>query len=201
MRPFSAVASMLIDRKGSVHLAVSPFVGTLKESDISSKSHEAVRPTPTSNEFDGARSGKYQKPPRRSTEPESQRLGTLGKFEKGRCKVLVATLQAGESSLFEDTTPLLAYHRYLNPVCGDRHNFGIPAHSKDYIRRAGRTTRAVRAEETITSVVQYDVELIQRVEAMTGGRMELWPTDAGGIALLRGCMRETSRLAANELKE
>ena len=80
-------------------------------------------------------------------------------------------------------------------------NYDIPTHSKDYIHRVGRTARAGRSGKAITLVTQYDVELIQRIEAVIGKKMELWPTDADEIALLRERVDEASRVATNELKD
>ena len=80
-------------------------------------------------------------------------------------------------------------------------NFDIPAHSKDYIHRVGRTARAGRAGKSITLVTQYDVELIQRVEAVTNKKMDEWPTDTEEVALLRERVDEAGRLAATELRE
>ena len=80
-------------------------------------------------------------------------------------------------------------------------NFDIPTHSKDYIHRVGRTARAGRAGKAITLVTQYDVELIQRIEAVIGKKMELWPADKEEVALLRERVDEAARLAAAELRE
>ena len=80
-------------------------------------------------------------------------------------------------------------------------NYDVPTSSKDYIHRVGRTARAGRSGKSITIVTQYDVELMQRVEAVIGKKMELWPTDEGEVALLRERVDEASRLAANELKD
>lgn len=80
-------------------------------------------------------------------------------------------------------------------------NYDIPTHSKDYIHRVGRTARAGRSGKSITLVTQYDVELIQRIETTIGKKMELWPTDAEEIALLRERVDEAGRVAVNELKE
>lgn len=80
-------------------------------------------------------------------------------------------------------------------------NFDIPSHSKDYIHRVGRTARAGRAGKSITIVTQYDVELIQRIEAVTEKKMELWPTDAEEVALLRERVDEAGRVAASELRD
>jgi ATP-dependent RNA helicase DDX47/RRP3 len=80
-------------------------------------------------------------------------------------------------------------------------NFDIPNHSKDYIHRVGRTARAGRAGKSITLVTQYDVELVQRIEAVVGRKMELWATDAEEVALLRERVAEAGRAAAQEMKE
>jgi ATP-dependent RNA helicase DDX47/RRP3 len=80
-------------------------------------------------------------------------------------------------------------------------NFDIPNHSKDYIHRVGRTARAGRAGKAVTLVTQYDVELVQRIEAVVGARMELWPADAEEAALLRERVAEAGRAAAHEMKD
>ena len=80
-------------------------------------------------------------------------------------------------------------------------NYDVPTSSKDYIHRVGRTARAGRSGKSITVVTQYDVELMQRVEAVIGKKLELWPTDEEEVALLRERVDEASRLAANELKD
>jgi ATP-dependent RNA helicase DDX47/RRP3 len=80
-------------------------------------------------------------------------------------------------------------------------NFDIPTHSKDYIHRVGRTARAGRAGKSITLVTQYDVELIQRIEAVINKKMDLWPTDKEEVALLRERVDEAGRLAATEIRE
>ena len=80
-------------------------------------------------------------------------------------------------------------------------NYDMPTHSKDYIHRVGRTARAGRSGKSITLVTQYDVELVQRIEAVIGKRMEEWPTDKEEIALLRERVDEAGRAATNELKD
>lgn len=65
----------------------------------------------------------------------------------------------------------------------------------------GRTARAGRAGKSITLVTQYDVELIQRIEAVIGKKMDLWPTDKEEVALLRERVDEAARIAVNELKD
>ena len=80
-------------------------------------------------------------------------------------------------------------------------NYDVPTSSKDYIHRVGRTARAGRSGKSITIVTQYDVELMQRVEAVIGKKMELWPTDEAEVTLLREPVDEASRLVINELKD
>ena len=76
-----------------------------------------------------------------------------------------------------------------------------PEDAETYIHRVGRTARAGRSGKAVTLVTQYDVELIQRIEAVIGKKMELWPTDKEEIALLRERVDEASRIATNELKD
>ncbi|KAL5490313.1 RRP3 [Sanghuangporus weigelae] len=118
---------------------------------------------------------------------QSSRLGALSKFKSGGRSVLVATDVASRGLDIPSVDAVI--------------NYDIPSHSKDYIHRVGRTARAGRAGKSITLVSQYDVELIQRIEAVIGKKMELWPTDAEEIALLRERVDEAARLAAKELKE
>ncbi|KAG5732736.1 ATP-dependent rRNA helicase RRP3 [Termitomyces sp. T112] len=118
---------------------------------------------------------------------QSQRLGALSKFKSGGRKVLVATDVASRGLDIPSVDIVI--------------NFDIPTHSKDYIHRVGRTARAGRAGKSITLVTQYDVELIQRIEAVIGKKMDLWPTDAEEIALLKERVNEASRLAITEMKE
>ncbi|THU86441.1 DEAD-domain-containing protein [Dendrothele bispora CBS 962.96] len=118
---------------------------------------------------------------------QSQRLGALGKFKSGGRRVLVATDVASRGLDIPSVDVVI--------------NFDIPTHSKDYIHRVGRTARAGRAGKSITLVTQYDVELVQRIEKVIGKKMDLWPSDAEEIALLKERVNEASRLATNELKE
>ncbi|VDC06553.1 unnamed protein product [Peniophora sp. CBMAI 1063] len=118
---------------------------------------------------------------------QSQRLGALAKFKAGGRSVLIATDVASRGLDIPSVDVVV--------------NFDIPTHSKDYIHRVGRTARAGRAGKAITLVTQYDVELIQRIEAVIGKKMDLWPADKEEVALLRERVDEASRLAAAELRE
>ncbi len=118
---------------------------------------------------------------------QSSRLGALNKFRSGGRSVLVATDVAS---------------RGLDiPLVDIVINFDIPQHSKDYVHRVGRTARAGRAGKSITLVSQYDVELLQRIENVTGKKMIEWAVDKEEVALLRERVGEAQRLAINEMKE
>jgi ATP-dependent RNA helicase DDX47/RRP3 len=65
----------------------------------------------------------------------------------------------------------------------------------------GRTARAGRAGKSITLVTQYDVELVQRIEAVIGKQLALWPADRDEVALLRERVDEAGRMAANEMRD
>ncbi|KIP08152.1 hypothetical protein PHLGIDRAFT_127191 [Phlebiopsis gigantea 11061_1 CR5-6] len=118
---------------------------------------------------------------------QSARLGALAKFKSGGRKVLVATDVASRGLDIPHVDVVI--------------NYDIPTHSKDYIHRVGRTARAGRSGKSITLVTQYDVELVQRIETVTGKRMDEWPTDKEEIALLRERVDEAGRAATNEIKD
>lgn len=81
-------------------------------------------------------------------------------------------------------------------------NFDIPANSKDYIHRVGRTARAGRSGKSITLVTQYDVELLQRIEHVIGKKMDLFPIGSkDDVMLLQERVSEAQRIATLEMKE
>jgi len=113
--------------------------------------------------------------------PQPKRLGALNKFKAGQRNILVATDVAS---------------RGLDiPTVDAVFNYDIPTHSKDYIHRVGRTARAGRAGRAVTFVTQYDVELFQRIEAMLGKKMTLFPTDEAEVLTLQERVSEAQRFA------
>jgi ATP-dependent RNA helicase DDX47/RRP3 len=80
-------------------------------------------------------------------------------------------------------------------------NYDVPQHSKDYIHRVGRTARAGRSGKSITLVTQYDVELVQRIEAVTKKKMELFETETEDIATLKERVEEAGRAAKAEMND
>jgi len=92
---------------------------------------------------------------------QQKRLASLDKFKAGRVRVLVAT-DVASRGLDIPTVELVV-------------NYEIPKNPKDYIHRVGRTARAGRSGLALSLVSQYDVGLLQEVEAHTGKQMQ----DAG----------------------
>ena len=77
----------------------------------------------------------------------------------------------------------------------------MPTNSKDYIHRVGRTARAGRSGKSITLVTQYDVEILQRIEAHIGKKMVSFDVDKDAVAMLSETVARASREAAVEMRE
>ena len=80
-------------------------------------------------------------------------------------------------------------------------NYDIPAHSKDYIHRVGRTARAGRSGKSITFVTQYDIELYQRIEFLIVKQLPQDPTKEDEVMLLLDRVNEADRQARIQIKE
>ena len=120
---------------------------------------------------------------------QSARLGALAKFKGGGRKILVAT-DVASRGLDIPAVDLVV-------------NYDIPTHSKDYIHRVGRTARAGRAGKSVTLVTQYDVELLQRIEAVIGKKLDLFPggDDTDAIMMLHERVGEAQRKAKLDLRD
>ncbi|KAL1925144.1 uncharacterized protein VTP21DRAFT_27 [Calcarisporiella thermophila] len=118
---------------------------------------------------------------------QMKRLGALNKFKAGNRNILVATDVASRGLDIPTVDVVL--------------NYDVPAHSKDYIHRVGRTARAGRSGKSITFVSQYDVELYQRIEQVIGKKLDEYPVDNEAAMLLQERVSEAQRIAAMELKE
>jgi len=118
---------------------------------------------------------------------QSARLGALAKFKSGGKTILVATDVASRGLDIPHVDLVI--------------NYDVPTNSKDYIHRVGRTARAGRAGISITIVSQYDVELIQRIEAVIGKKMDEWAVNKDEVGLLRARVEEAARIAATELRD
>eukprot|EP00123_Amoebidium_parasiticum_P000717 comp11597_c0_seq1/m.6079 comp11597_c0_seq1/g.6079 ORF comp11597_c0_seq1/g.6079 comp11597_c0_seq1/m.6079 type:complete len:437 (-) comp11597_c0_seq1:299-1609(-) len=118
---------------------------------------------------------------------QAKRLGALHKFKAKSKSVLIATDVASRGLDIPHVDLVI--------------NFDIPTHSKDYIHRVGRTARAGRAGKSVTFVTQYDVELLQRIEQLTGRKMGLYPSQEDEVLLLLERVGEAQRFAAMQLRD
>ncbi|TYJ57097.1 ATP-dependent rRNA helicase RRP3 [Cryptococcus floricola] len=118
---------------------------------------------------------------------QSLRLASLNKFKSGGRSILVATDVAS---------------RGLDiPLVDLVINYDMPTNSKDYVHRVGRTARAGRSGKSITLVTQYDVEILQRIEAHIGKKMSGFTADKEAVALLAETVARANREAALEIRE
>lgn len=119
---------------------------------------------------------------------QSARLGALSKFKGGGRSILVAT-DVASRGLDISAVDLVV-------------NYDIPTHSKDYIHRVGRTARAGRSGKSVTLVTQYDVELLQRIEAVIGQKLTEFPgCEKEAVMLLSERVGQAAREAVREMKE
>lgn len=119
--------------------------------------------------------------------PQVQRLGALTKFRAGERSLLIATDVASRGLDIPSVDAVL--------------NYDVPANSKDYIHRVGRTARAGRAGKSVSLVTQYDVELYQRIEQLIGKKLPTYEVDKEAVAILQERVYEAHRLAVAALKE
>ncbi|WFD00668.1 RNA helicase [Malassezia yamatoensis] len=120
---------------------------------------------------------------------QTARLGALNKFKSGGRNIMVCTDVAARG-LDIPAVDLVV-------------NYDIPTHSKDYIHRVGRTARAGRQGRSVTLVTQYDVELLQRIEAAIDKKLEEFPdaSDREMVMLLSERVGEAQRAAIREIQE
>lgn len=118
---------------------------------------------------------------------QSARLASLNKFKSGGRSILVATDVAS---------------RGLDiPLVDMVVNFDVPANSKDYIHRVGRTARAGRSGLSVTFTTQYDIEVVLRTEAVLGLKMEKVDPPKEQVAILQERVDQASREANREIRE
>lgn len=119
--------------------------------------------------------------------PQVQRLGALNKFKAGERSLLIATDVASRGLDIPSVDVVL--------------NYDIPANSKDYIHRVGRTARAGRAGKSVSLVTQYDVELYQRIEQLIGKKLPAYKVSKEAVAILQERVYEAHRMAVAAMKE
>ena len=76
-----------------------------------------------------------------------------------------------------------------------------PEDAAAYIHRVGRTARAGRAGKAISLVTQYDVALVQNIEASTGKQMEDAGVHEDGVVELMSEVMKARRKAKVEMLE
>jgi ATP-dependent RNA helicase DDX47/RRP3 len=143
---------------------------------------------------------------------QSRRIGSLNTFKTGDRNILLATDVASRGLDIPSVDLII--------------NYDIPLNPKDYIHRVGRTARAqragtvshprVRTEHFLTHtrhththnagravsvVTQYDIEFFQKIEQLTGLKMEMFPTEREHVMLLLERVMEAQRFATSQLKE
>ncbi|CAL1277815.1 unnamed protein product [Larinioides sclopetarius] len=118
---------------------------------------------------------------------QAKRLGALQKFKAKTRSILIATDVASRGLDIPHVDVVI--------------NFDIPANSKDYIHRVGRTARAGRGGKSITFVTQYDVELYQKIETLIDKKLPLYPTKTEEVMILVDRVTEAQLLANKEMKE
>lgn len=117
---------------------------------------------------------------------QTNRLGALNKFKSGSRNILVATDLAARGLDIPSVDCVL--------------NFDIAQDSKTYIHRVGRTARAGRAGKSISLVTQYDIELLTRIEAALGHKLEQYQVEKEDVKLLHERVQEAQREAVKEMK-
>ncbi|KAK9908791.1 hypothetical protein WJX75_002977 [Coccomyxa subellipsoidea] len=118
---------------------------------------------------------------------QPKRLGALNKFKAGERSILAATDVAS---------------RGLDiPAVDVVVNYDVPINSKDYVHRVGRTARAGRSGRSLTLVTQYDVEQFQKIEALTGQKMEKYDAEEEAALLLLERVSEAQKMATMQMKE
>ena len=118
---------------------------------------------------------------------QPKRLAALNKFKAGDRQLLVATDVASRGLDIPSVDIVV--------------NYDVPINSKDYVHRVGRTARAGRSGRAITIVTQYDVEMIQKIEALIGLKLELYPTEQDSVLLFVERVSEAQRIATMQMKE
>lgn len=118
---------------------------------------------------------------------QSARLGALTKFKSGSRNILVATDVAARGLDIPHVDCIL--------------NYDCAQDSKTYIHRVGRTARAGRAGKSISITTQYDVELLLRVEAALGKKLDEFPTVKEDVLLFSERVEDAQREAVRQMKE
>jgi ATP-dependent RNA helicase DDX47/RRP3 len=118
---------------------------------------------------------------------QSSRLGALSKFKSKSRDIMVCTDVASRGLDIPSVDLVI--------------NLDLPADSKTYVHRVGRTARAGKSGKALSFVTQYDIELWLRVENALGMKVEeeRIPKDEAMVLLER--VSEAQRVAVREMKD
>nr|CCC93770.1 putative ATP-dependent DEAD/H RNA helicase [Trypanosoma congolense IL3000] len=111
----------------------------------------------------------------------------LTKFKEGKIRILVCTDVAQRGLDIPHTDVVV--------------NFALPDRVEDYIHRVGRTARAGAQGKAVNVISQYDIVLLQRVEASTGVKCEEWPISDGDVGAVLQRVEDAEQEAVREMRE
>lgn len=80
-------------------------------------------------------------------------------------------------------------------------NLDLPADSKTYVHRVGRTARAGKSGKAVSFVSQYDVEVWLRLEKALGKQIEELDIPKDEVMVLAERVSEANRVAVREMKD
>ncbi|KAH7139538.1 ATP-dependent rRNA helicase RRP3 [Dendryphion nanum] len=118
---------------------------------------------------------------------QSARLGALAKFKSRSRDILVATDVAARGLDIPSVDLVI--------------NLDLPADSKTYVHRVGRTARAGKSGKALSFVSQYDVEVWMRIEKALGKQIEQENIAKDEVMVLAERVAEAQRVAIKEMKD
>ncbi|KEG12745.1 ATP-dependent DEAD/H RNA helicase [Trypanosoma grayi] len=118
---------------------------------------------------------------------QTNRNIALSKFKEGKVRILVCTDVAQRGLDIPHTDVVV--------------NFALPDRVEDYIHRVGRTARAGAQGKAVNLISQYDIVLLQKVEAATGVKCVEWPIADGDVAAVLQRVEDAEQEAIKEIRE
>ncbi|EKG03976.1 ATP-dependent RNA helicase, putative [Trypanosoma cruzi] len=118
---------------------------------------------------------------------QTNRNIALTKFKEGKIRILVCTDVAQRGLDISHTDVVV--------------NYALPDRVEDYIHRVGRTARAGAQGKAVNIISQYDILLLQRIEATTGVKCEEWPVQEGDVAAVLQRVEDAEQETIKEIRE